>query len=243
MANYRFLVQQLSNTFNGCEFLHVSRAENEAADTLAKIGSSRQVIPFGVSLEHLHKPFVKRSPDSESIFIPDEPATPLPNPDPGAAGPSSGAAGPNPVPVAAELGPGTTEPGPGAAVLNPAAVTPNPGVATSSSGAVIPEPVQVAVFTVVTAPSWAQPILAFLESGVLPMDETKARQVQRRATAYSMTNNKLVKRSATSVFQCCVEPDKGIEILLDIHQGECGHHATSKSLVAKAFRHAYNHCI
>ncbi|XP_040256359.1 uncharacterized protein [Aegilops tauschii subsp. strangulata] len=50
------------------------------------------------------------------------------------------------------------------------------------------------------------------------MDETEARQVQRRASAYSIINNELVKRSSTGVFQRCVEQDKGIEILLDIHQ-------------------------
>ncbi|XP_073353569.1 uncharacterized protein [Aegilops tauschii subsp. strangulata] len=77
---------QLSGTFNGCEFLHVPRAGNEAADMLAKIGSSRQAILPGVSLGHLHKPSVKPSPNSESIFIPDDPAVPLPNPDPGEAG-------------------------------------------------------------------------------------------------------------------------------------------------------------
>ena len=91
----------------------------------------------------------------------------------------------------------------------------------------------------VAAPSWALPISEFLENGVLPMDETEAPQVQRRASAYSIINNELVKRSSTSVFQCCVEQDKGIEILLDIHQGKCGHHAASRSLVAKAFRHGF----
>ncbi|XP_073367958.1 uncharacterized protein [Aegilops tauschii subsp. strangulata] len=70
------------------------------------------------------------------------------------------------------------------------------------------------------------------------MDETEAWQVQRRASAYSIINNELVKHSSTGVFQRCIEQDKGIEILLDIHQGECGHHAASRSLVAKAFHHA-----
>ena len=69
MASYRFLVQKLSGSFEGCEFLHVPRTENEAADTLAKIASSRQSIPSGVSLKHLHKPTVKPSPDSESIHV------------------------------------------------------------------------------------------------------------------------------------------------------------------------------
>ena len=71
------------------------------------------------------------------------------------------------------------------------------------------------------------------------MDETEARQVQCRAPAYNIINDEIVKCSSTSVFQRCVEQDMGIEILLDIHQGECGHHAASRSLVAKAFRHGF----
>ena len=43
---------------------------------LSKIGSYRQAIPPGVSLEHLRKPSIKPSPESESIFI-------LGNPEPG----------------------------------------------------------------------------------------------------------------------------------------------------------------
>ena len=50
MASYRFLVQQLSGYFEGCEFLHVPRADNEQVDALARIGSTRQVIPAGVAL-------------------------------------------------------------------------------------------------------------------------------------------------------------------------------------------------
>src|SRR4051812_20665455 len=41
MASYRFLVQQLSGSLEGCEFHHVPLADNEAADALSKIGSLR----------------------------------------------------------------------------------------------------------------------------------------------------------------------------------------------------------
>ena len=41
------------------------------------------------------------------------------------------------------------------------------------------------------------------------------------------------------VFQHCVSPKEGHEILREIHEGDCGHHASSKSLVAKAFRHGF----
>src|SRR4051812_36916879 len=69
MASYRFLVQQLSGYFEGCEFHHVPRANNEATDALSKLGSTRQAIPPGVSLEHIKKPSIIPSPESESIFI------------------------------------------------------------------------------------------------------------------------------------------------------------------------------
>src|SRR3954468_12161470 len=69
MASYRFLVQQISGYFEGCEFHHVSRANNEAVDSLSKLGSTRQAIPPGVSLEHIRKPSITSSPESESIFI------------------------------------------------------------------------------------------------------------------------------------------------------------------------------
>src|SRR4051812_33287043 len=69
MASYRFLVQQISGYFEGCEFHHVPRANNEAVDALSKIGSTRQAISPGVSLEHIRKPSIAPSPESESIFI------------------------------------------------------------------------------------------------------------------------------------------------------------------------------
>src|SRR3954471_21574769 len=48
MASYRFLVQQINGYFEGCEVHHVPRANNEAADALSKLGSTRQAIPPGV---------------------------------------------------------------------------------------------------------------------------------------------------------------------------------------------------
>src|SRR3954471_7712421 len=69
MASYRFLVQQLSGYFEGCEFHHVLRANNEAEDALSKLGSTRPALPPGLSLEHIKKPSITPSPESESIFI------------------------------------------------------------------------------------------------------------------------------------------------------------------------------
>ena len=72
MAAYRFHVQKISGHFDECKFRHVRRTENESADMLSKIGSYQQAIPPVVSLEHLRKPSIKPSPESESIFIPEK---------------------------------------------------------------------------------------------------------------------------------------------------------------------------
>jgi ribonuclease HI len=85
-ASYRFHVQQLSGFFEGCEFHHVPRANNDEADRLSKIGSTKQEIPAGVSLEIIRKPSTKPSPESGSILMPEDPAPiQAPSPDSGAA--------------------------------------------------------------------------------------------------------------------------------------------------------------
>jgi hypothetical protein len=82
MASYHFYVQQLCGFFKGCEFHHVPRANNDEADWLSKIGSTKQDIPAGVSLEIICKPSIKPSSESGSIFVPEDPTLaqmPLPN--------------------------------------------------------------------------------------------------------------------------------------------------------------------
>ena len=88
-------------------------------------------------------------------------------------------------------------------------------------------------------PAWALPIFQFLKDGTLPTEEVLSTQTQRRDKAYTIINSELYKRSVTNVLQRCVDPEEGLDILRDIHQGECGHHASSRALVAKAFQHGF----
>lgn len=74
---------------------------------------------------------------------------------------------------------------------------------------------------------------------MLPADQVLARQIQCRACAYTIVNQELARWSVIGVYKCCMEPEKGMEILREIHQGECGHHAASRSIIAKAFHHGF----
>jgi hypothetical protein len=97
-----------------------------------------------------------------------------------------------------------------------------------------------AVFTVREVPSWVCPIMDLMVNGQVPVDKAEAHRIQRRSKAYTIINNKMFKRSATGVLQRCVESTEGQEVLREIHQGECGHHASSRALVSKAFRHGFS---
>jgi ribonuclease HI len=247
MGSYRFLVQQLSGYFEGCEFRHVPRAQNEAADTLSKLGSSRDSIPPGISLEHLRKPSIKPSPESYSIYVPPSPEEAIPMEiDAGARSDNSGTVfsvpGTGPtyavstvfrsrnkskgkmyeeiVPVY----PGTTPAYPGTDPLVPGTSQPMEIDYVSVEMMEIDQ----AVFTVREVPSWARPIIYFRVDGQVPADETEARRVARRSKGYTIINKEIYKRSVTGVLHMCVESAEGLKMLREIHQGECGHLMTHK---------------
>jgi hypothetical protein len=74
MASYRFFVQLFYGFFEGCEFHHIPQANNDEADQLSKIGSTRKAIPAGVLLEIIRKPSIRLSPESNSIYVPGLPS-------------------------------------------------------------------------------------------------------------------------------------------------------------------------
>jgi hypothetical protein len=233
MASYRFYVQQLSGFFEGCEFHHVPRANNDEADRLSKIGSTRQDILAGVSLEIIRKPSIKPSPESPSIYMPGDPApAQVPPPDPGAAdsGLKEAAGQPSVAGSTKDMGTAGSTPAPSAGQPVEAGTTTDPGAA---------DPLVASVFHIREIPSWVEPFSNYLITGDLPQDEVEARRIQRCAEAYTIINSEWYKRSVSGIFQKCIEPEEGIELLTEIHQGECGHHASSRALVAKAFRHGF----
>ena len=74
-------VRKLEEKFFGLKFVHILCGRNEAADELAKLGSSQTAVPSGVFLQELYKPtnWKKQamtntvSVDAQSIENGDEP--------------------------------------------------------------------------------------------------------------------------------------------------------------------------
>jgi ribonuclease HI len=251
MGSYHFLVQQLSGYFEGCEFRHVPQAQNEAADTLSKLRSSRESIPPGILLEHLRKPSIKPSPESSSIYVPPSPEEAVPMEI------DAEASSDNPGTALSVLRTGPTyavsavfrSRDKGKGKMYQEIVPVYPGTDISVPGTSQPMEIDYvsvkvmeidqAVFTAREVHSWACPIMEFLVNGQVPVDETEARRVMRRSKGYTIINKEIYKRSTTGVLQRCVKSAEGQEMLREIHQGECGHHASSRALVSKAFWHGF----
>jgi ribonuclease HI len=86
---------------------------------------------------------------------------------------------------------------------------------------------------------WTKPYLAYLMRGELLEDPIHQRQVMRRSKAFTIINGKLYKCSTTGVLQRCIAQEDGIALLQEIHEGTCGHHASSRTLIAKAFQSGF----
>jgi hypothetical protein len=191
-ASYRFYVQQLCGFFEGCEFHHVPRANNDEADRLSKIGSTKQDIPARVSLEIIRKPSIKPSLEFGSIFMQEDPAlAQMPPPD-------SGAATSELKETAGQLNTAGSMKDSGAAVSRPAPTAGQPDEAGTSSDPGAIDPLVASVFHIREIPSWAEPFSTYLITGDLPKDELEARRLQHHAQAYTIINSELYKRSVSS---------------------------------------------
>jgi hypothetical protein len=66
-----------------------------------------------------------------------------------------------------------------------------------------------------------------------------ADQIARLAKRYMLVEGDLYRRGTNGVIMRCITREEGCELLVEVHGGECGNHAPSRTLVSKAFRHGF----
>ena len=67
MDAYCTKIRKLEGKFYGIEYHHVVRDQNQPADQLSKIGSSRTAVPPGVFMQDLMVPSIKEEKDVEEV--------------------------------------------------------------------------------------------------------------------------------------------------------------------------------
>jgi hypothetical protein len=87
---------------------------------------------------------------------------------------------------------------------------------------------------------WRQPFIDYIREKKVPSHKNLAEQLILRAKSYVLVGDKLYTWGASSgVLMKCVPREEDKVILEEIHKGVCGNHASSRTLVSKAFRRAF----
>ena len=76
MAAYRNAVLKMSARFEGLEFHHVVRENNQAVDILARIGAKHDPVPPNIFLERLFKPWCGKGRPAILVRIRPQPQIP-----------------------------------------------------------------------------------------------------------------------------------------------------------------------
>ncbi|XP_039811831.1 uncharacterized protein LOC120674770 [Panicum virgatum] len=89
---------------------------------------------------------------------------------------------------------------------------------------------------------WIQ-FIDFIKEFKLPphvdAKSAEAARIIRRSKGFVLVSDNLYKHSSSGILMKCVTLEEGKDILREIHEGVCGNHAASRTLVGKAYRSGF----
>jgi hypothetical protein len=84
---------------------------------------------------------------------------------------------------------------------------------------------------------WREPFIKYLTILEVSTDNVERERLTRHSKHYVLVYGKLYRKNAKQeLLQKCISVKDGKKILKEIHTGMCSNHATSRTLVGKAFR-------
>jgi hypothetical protein len=86
---------------------------------------------------------------------------------------------------------------------------------------------------------WREPIIRYIKNKEEPDDKATAERIARQSAHYTLIGDALYRRGATGVLMKCILSATGKQLLDEIHDGHCGIHAASRTLVGKVFRSGF----
>jgi hypothetical protein len=87
---------------------------------------------------------------------------------------------------------------------------------------------------------WHKPFIDFILDQLVPEDKVEYERITRRSANYVAIGIDLYRKATcTGVFMKCILRSEGLQLLAEIHSGECGCHAASANLVGKAYRSGF----
>ncbi|XP_020551707.1 uncharacterized protein LOC110012430 [Sesamum indicum] len=95
------------------------------------------------------------------------------------------------------------------------------------------------VQTVAEPESWKDEIAKYLKDGTLPLDPVAAKRVKFRATRFTMLSGQLYKRTVDGPLLKCLDEERALYVMREIHEGSCGNHSGARSLAQKIIRQGF----
>ncbi|GKV01449.1 hypothetical protein SLEP1_g14000 [Rubroshorea leprosula] len=89
------------------------------------------------------------------------------------------------------------------------------------------------------APSWTDPIRAYLLNGTVPGNKQEEVKLRRKASWYTLVGDVLYKRSYSLPLLRCLTPYEAEYALREVHEGVCGSHIGAQTLAHKVLRQGY----
>jgi hypothetical protein len=87
---------------------------------------------------------------------------------------------------------------------------------------------------------WRLDFITYIVEQRVIEDKVEREKIVRRSANYVVIGTALYQRSASNgVLMKCILRSEGLQLLQEIHGGECGNHAASANLVGKAFRSGF----
>ena len=86
---------------------------------------------------------------------------------------------------------------------------------------------------------WMTLITCYLKDGVLPNGKEAAKKLKVQATRFVLIKDVLYKRGFSRSYLRCLIPDEANYVMREVHEGVCGNHSGSRSLVHKLIQTEY----
>jgi len=97
----------------------------------------------------------------------------------------------------------------------------------------------VSVFEVEEETDWRQPLIEYIQYGLLPGDLNKRVDVKRRALRFTLKNNTLYRKAFEGVLLRCLSREEATYVLNEVHAGVCDAHQASPKLANQIKRLGY----
>ena len=87
--------------------------------------------------------------------------------------------------------------------------------------------------------NWTTTIASYLKDGVLPDEKKAARKLKVRTARFILIKDVLYKRGFSRPYLRCLGNEEADYVMRELHEGICGNHSGSRSLVHKLVRAGY----